>query len=242
MTSISFVIPAYNESERIFSTVQEIVKVIQDLNLENSEIIIIDDNSSDSTPQVIKNIQNKNSQISILSHRNEKNLGFGGSTKKGLSLASKEKVIWIPGDNSHPSSEIKKILNERDSGYSIVSTYYVNTENRAFVRRAFTGLYTPILNFLFGLKLPYYNGLSLIEKRIINTLNIQTNSHSWQVELWVKSKYLKNFNYKFIPTILQDRIVGATAFKFKNSVKVFYNIIRLFFLNFFLFCRSNLFD
>ena len=112
MTSISFVIPAYNESKRILSTVQQIVKVIEDLNLENSEIIIIDDNSADTTPDEIENIKKKYFDIIILSHRNKKNLGFGGATKKGLKLATKEKVLWLPGDNSHTSNEIKKILNE----------------------------------------------------------------------------------------------------------------------------------
>jgi|LakMenEpi03Aug12_release.lakeMendotaPanAssembly.Ray.scaffolds.fasta_scaffold581313_1 glycosyltransferase involved in cell wall biosynthesis len=242
MTSISFVIPAYNESKRILSTVQQIVKVIEDLNLENSEIIIIDDNSADTTPDEIENIKKKYLDIIILSHRNKKNLGFGGAIKKGLKLATKEKVLWLPGDNSHSSNEIKKILNERSNKYNIISTYYINTENRAFIRRLFTGLYTPVLNFLFGLDLPYYNGLSLIEKKIISAINIQTNSHSWQVELWVKSRHIKNFNYKFVPTILQDRIIGATAFKLNNSVKVFYNIIRLIFVNLYLITKSNLFN
>jgi hypothetical protein len=93
----------------------------------------------------------------ILSHKNKKNLGFGGSIKKGLNLASKEMVMWIPGDNSHASSEIKKLLNERNNNYNIISTYYINTQSRAFIRGLFTKLYTPVLNFLFRLNLPYYN-------------------------------------------------------------------------------------
>ena len=113
---------------------------------------------------------------------------------------------------------------------------------RTFFRRSFTGFYTPILNYLFGLDLPYYNGVSLINKRIFKNIKITTNSHSWQVELWVKSKYIKKFSYKFVPTVLRDRINGATAFKLKNSLKVFFNIIRLTFINLYFYIQLKFFN
>jgi glycosyltransferase involved in cell wall biosynthesis len=63
MTSISFVIPAYNEAKRIKNTIYEIVKVIKDLKLKKTEIIVIDDNSSDTTSSIIDSVK-KNIQIS----------------------------------------------------------------------------------------------------------------------------------------------------------------------------------
>lgn len=242
MVSISFVVAAYNEIENISYTIEEIVKCIKDLKIKKTEIIVIDDCSQDLTFKEIKNIKIKFPDISIRSYRNLKNLGFGGSIKKGLKLAVHDKILWLPGDNSHLSSEIKKILYESDNNYCIVSTFYINTQHRDFVRRVFTKLYTPLLNFIFQLDLPYYNGFSLMDKKYIQQIKIKTNSHSWQVEFWVKAKFLKDFKYKFIPTILKDRIKGATAFKFKNSIKVIYNIIRLIFLNFYLKCKLNFFN
>ena len=153
MNTISFVVPAYNESARIEKTLGEIVAVIKDFKLIDSEIIIIDDNSSDNTPVIINNIKKNYNEISIVYYKNPKNLGFGGSVKKGLKMAKNEKIIWIPGDNSHPRTEINKIIQENHLDLDVISTYYINTRDRAFFRRIFTTLYTPLLNILFGLKL-----------------------------------------------------------------------------------------
>ena len=238
MTSISFIIPSYNESKKILKTINEITQAIKKINIKKYEIIVIDDNSTDSTLKILKNTKIKN----LIIYKNKNNLGFGGSIKKGFKLAKNKKISWIPGDNSHPHKEIEKILNDYKLNLDIVSTYYSNSNQRAFYRKVFTLIYTPILNMIFCLNLPYYNGISLIDKKITDQIKIKTNSHCWQVELWVKAKYIKNFSYKFIPTILNDRIKGASAFKLKNSIKVLVNIVRLFFLNLFMTIKLKFFN
>lgn len=238
--TLSFVIPAYNESDRIEKTIDEVVKSSSAYSFDQFEIVIINDNSNDDTEYKIDQIKKKYPKLDITTFINEHNLGFGGATVKGLKLAKFSNIFWMPGDNSHPSSEIKKIL-EEIGNYGIVSTYYINAHERTIGRKFFTSIYTPLLNVIYGLNLPYYNGLSLIKKNIIDQLDIKTQSHCWQVELWVKARYTKNFNYKFVPTILHDRMNSKNVFKFNNSIKVVYTIFRLFFLNLYLFFKIKIF-
>ena len=238
---ISFVIPAYNESKNIKETVEQIVNSCIFLNISEFEILIINDNSNDDTEKAIREIKKIYPKINLISHKNKINLGFGGSVIRGLKLAKYPNVLWLPGDNSHSSSEINKVLRQKER-YDIVSTYYTNANERTIGRRIFTKFYTPFLNIIYGLNVPYYNGFSIIRKRIINQINIKTQAHCWQVELWVKAKHIKNFNYKFVPTILKDRINSTNAFKLKNSIKVIYTIFRLFFLNFYLLIKSKFFN
>jgi len=235
---ISFVIPAYNESKNIKQTVEQIVNSCISLNINEFEILIIDDNSNDDTENIVHQVVNIYPKVNLIFHKNNINLGFGGSVIRGLKLAKYNNVLWLPGDNSHSSSEINKVLSEKEE-YDIVSTYYTNANERTIGRRIFTKFYTPFLNIIYGLNVPYYNGFSIISKRIINQINIKTNAHCWQVELWVKAKHIKKFNYKFVPTILKDRINSTNAFKLKNSVKVVYTIFRLFFLNLYLAFKSK---
>ena len=96
-------------------------------------------------------------------------------------------------------------------------------------------MYTPFLNFIFGLNLPYYNGLSIYKRSILNEIDISTNSFTWQIEVLFKLFKTKNINYVIIPTKLDDRIEGESkAFNIKNSIYVIYSIGRLFLLKFFL--------
>ena len=230
---LSFVVPCYNEEKRILNTITQIEEACEKLIIKDYKILIVDDCSSDNSREVIENeIKNK----SYLKYcKNEKNLGFGGAVKTGLNLLDDDYLMWLPGDDAHPASQIIKILEifikNKNKNFDIVSTFYSRKSKRNYFRELFTKSYTPLLNFLFGLKIPYYNGLSIIKKTSINKISIKTNSHCWQVELWVKLSNLKNFNFMFIETEVFDPSRKAAAFKFANSIKVIYNIQRLFLIS-----------
>ena len=228
---ITFIICAYNEEKNILKTLLEVEKACYESSISNYEIISIDDGSTDNTNIILNNFKNeKNKKINII--KNKKNLGYGASVKIGANHASKEYITWIPGDNSHHASEISKLLNLLKK-YDIISTYYSNSHQRDTFRRYFTSLYTPILNIIFQKKIPYYNGVTIIKKKIFLECNIQTNSHAFSLEMWVNIFLSNKYSYIFIPTILSDRINGASAFRFSNSVKVSYTTLRLFLIYFY---------
>ncbi len=228
---ISFVVPAYNEEERISETLDEIIKSTTCFEIEDFEIIVINDCSDDNTSHVLNNLSKNKKFLKILKTiNNEKNLGFGGSVKKGFYIAEKKYSMMLPGDNAHKSDEINKMIkfiitNDVD----ILSTYYINSSDRKLLRYIFTKSYTPFLNFLFGLKLKYYNGLSIINTQKLKKIQIDTNAHCWQVELWVKLSKLQNFKYDFIPTYLSETKEKTNVFKLRNSLEVIFTISRLVF-------------
>ena len=74
---LSIIIPCYNEQ----STIKEIVQKINQQTNINKEIIIIDDNSSDRTREILeKEVRNEVNQIIF----NDKNYGKGYSIRKGI--------------------------------------------------------------------------------------------------------------------------------------------------------------
>lgn len=230
--SISFIVPCYNEENNIKNTVNEIFTAVNQSSRKEYEIIIVDDGSKDQTFQIAENLKRKNENIKII--KNIKNIGLGGAIKKGLLEAKLDKIMFLPGDNCHQSSEIKKLINMNDN-YDLVLTYYSNLEVRTFLRNYFTKFYTPFLNFIFGLNLPYYNGLGVYKSSILKDIHIYTNSFTWQIEVLLKLFKTKNLNYVCIPTTLNDRTKGESkAFKIKNSIYVFFSITRLFIIKFFL--------
>jgi glycosyltransferase involved in cell wall biosynthesis len=224
---ISFIIPCYNEEILVKETIGEIQKVIKKINLKNYELLIIFDNGNSKTRKIVQSIakSQKNIKLTI----NKINLGYGGSVKVGIKKASKKFLMWIPGDNSHPNSEIIKIIKNLKK-FDGVTTYYTNAHLRASFRRIFTNLYTPVLNFLFNMNMKYFNGITLVRSKLIKSVKLNTNSHNFSFELWVKLNLRNKIkNIAIIQTILNDRINGSTAFKIKNSLKVMQNVIILFF-------------
>ena len=221
---ISFLVACFNEEKNIISTIKEIKKTCKFLKIKNYEILVIDDCSNDNSNKVIKKYKKKNQFVKLIENKN--NLGYGGSIKKAAKFSIKKYIIWVPGDNAHKRNQLIKII-KNYKNYDVISTYYTNTESRNKFRRIFTETYTPLLNLIFGLKLPYYNGVTLIKKSIFNNLKIYTDSHNFSVEMWVKLKLFYNLKIKFVPTLLDERLKGANAFKLKNSIRVLINTLRL---------------
>ena len=110
-------IPAYNVEKEIYSVVERIPKKIFKDNL--VKILIIDDCSSDNTPERILSItQNFKYHISI--YRPKKNLGYGGVQKHAFTYAINNKfdfTIMLHGDGQYAPESLPRIIkkyNNRD--------------------------------------------------------------------------------------------------------------------------------
>src|SRR3989338_8699269 len=95
---ISVVIPTYNERENIENLIPNLEHVLKENGI-IGEIIIIDDNSQDGTARIVEEFNKKYKNIKLVSR--EKKEGVGSARKVGFSLATKEIIISMEGDNTH---------------------------------------------------------------------------------------------------------------------------------------------
>lgn len=97
---VSVCIPAYNNAGYIKDTIQSVLKQTY----ENMELIVVDDNSTDNTVEVLESIQDKRLKI----YKNEKNLGMVGNWNRCLELATGEYVKLICADDMIAKNAIEK--------------------------------------------------------------------------------------------------------------------------------------
>ena len=228
---ISYIIPCYNESQNITEVYKQINMANTNSAIIDFEIILINDFSNDNTLEIFRKLKEKDSNIQIIN--NKKNLGLGRSIREGLKKTNKEYIMYLPGDNCHSSSEISKLLSIKEN-YDILLSYYSNKTDRSFFRWVFTATYTPFLNFIFNKKLPYYNGIAIYNKKVVDNINLITSGFTWQIELLVKILKNKNIKLVLIPTVLNERNHGKSkAFKIKNCFVVIYSILNIWIWNIF---------
>ena len=103
---LSIVIPAYNESLRIGNTLEQIRKYCESKPYP-TELIIVDDGSTDSTPEVLSEFQRSYPGARVL--RNEPNRGKGFSVRRGVLEARGEFVLFTDADLSAPIEEADKL-------------------------------------------------------------------------------------------------------------------------------------
>lgn len=109
---LSIVIPAYNEALRVGRTLEEVRKYAATKPFE-TEVVLVDDGSGDSTLEIFKEFQRLRPGTQVLI--NVVNRGKGFSVRRGVLEAQGEVVLFTDADLSAPIEEADKLLAALDS-------------------------------------------------------------------------------------------------------------------------------
>lgn len=107
--SLSIIVPAYNEADRLGNSLGTIVKYLRD-NFPDAELIVVDDGSSDKTAQIARERldEGRSLRTSLISYKS--NLGKGRAVRLGLLAARGEIALFSDADLSTPISEAPKLI------------------------------------------------------------------------------------------------------------------------------------
>ncbi|HEX8290988.1 MAG TPA: dolichyl-phosphate beta-glucosyltransferase [Pyrinomonadaceae bacterium] len=121
-SSLSIVIPAYNESARIGKTLREVVAYLED-QPGGGEVVVVDDGSKDDTSRVAETVFAERSVPSVEGRviRVEPNRGKGHAVRAGLLAARSTVAAFFDADLSMPVTETPKLVEPIRSGqYDVV--------------------------------------------------------------------------------------------------------------------------
>lgn len=114
-TTLSIVIPCYNEERTIEAILQEVE--IVDLGKTKKEVIIIDDYSKDGTRKILKKLQKKHSYKVLLQDHNQ---GKGAALKRGIQESTGDVVVVQDADLEYDPQEYKRLLYPIERGHADV--------------------------------------------------------------------------------------------------------------------------
>ncbi len=115
--SVSVVIPAYNEADRIAPTIRRIDEYCRG-RFRDCEIIVVDDGSRDATRSIVKNMQE--AMTSLRCEGYEGNRGKGFAIRHGIASSRGDLILISDADLSTPIEEVEKLLACYDEGYDVV--------------------------------------------------------------------------------------------------------------------------
>ncbi len=107
--SLSIVVPAYNEAARLGQSLRTILNYLSH-QLPESELIVVDDGSTDNTAAVARQILSNSGRVraSVISYHS--NLGKGRAVRLGLLASRGEVVLFSDADLSTPITETPKLV------------------------------------------------------------------------------------------------------------------------------------
>jgi glycosyltransferase involved in cell wall biosynthesis len=116
--ALSVVVPAYNEAPRIGKSLREIFRYLNQAGID-SEVIVVDDGSTDDTRAVAKESFAHAGSVKPLIIGDSVNHGKGYVVRKGLLAASSPVALFSDADLSTPIEEAAKLLDALAKGADI---------------------------------------------------------------------------------------------------------------------------
>lgn len=108
MNSISIVIPAFNEENRLPSTLNAVLAYLAARSWALTEVLVVDDGSTDGTARVADEFHRQRPEIRLL--QNPGNRGKGYSVRHGMLEASGDWILFTDADLSAPIEELDKLF------------------------------------------------------------------------------------------------------------------------------------
>ena len=109
METLSIVIPAYNEEQRLPATLDRIGSYVERSPVPVAEILVVDDGSRDGTAALAEARANRDKSIVRLV-RNPGNRGKGYAVRNGMLAAKGDWILSTDADLSAPIEELEKLI------------------------------------------------------------------------------------------------------------------------------------
>lgn len=186
------VIPAYNEENRIAKVIDETLR------LGFTNIIVVNDASSDNTLEVLKSYED----LIVVSHLI--NLGPGGATQTGIECATRlgaKYIATIDADNQHDPQDLVKLVDKISSGkYDIViGSRFIQNNSIPKIRVIYNKIGNVINYFLSGqVMTDSQSGLKIITTSLAKQLALETNGFEFCIEI-IKNAKANNARITEIP-------------------------------------------
>src|SRR6516162_2609991 len=129
---LSVVVPLFNERNTLEELHRRITAVLFLLGLD-SEIIYVDDGSSDGTREMLEALASRDSQVRLIPLA--RNYGQTAALAAGFDAAAGDIIVAMDGDLQHAPEEIPKLLDRLDDGYDIVSGWREQRVDNLWTRR-----------------------------------------------------------------------------------------------------------
>ena len=189
--NLTFFFPAYNEEENVERTVQLALEQIGPM-ADSLEVLIVDDGSSDRTPELADQLAAAESRVHVF---HQPNRGYGGALKAGFANASGRLIAFSDGDLQFDLNELQLLLDRLDDpGRKKVDAVIGWRIKRRdpFHRLFIAKTYNAVVSVAFGLRVRDIDcAMKVFRREVFDGLRLESDGPFLSAELLIKLRARK---------------------------------------------------
>lgn len=224
---ISVIVPLFNEAESLPVLHEWIVRVMRENNF-SYEIIFINDGSTDTSWQVIKQLREQNEHVHGICFR--RNYGKSAALYCGFDAAQGDVVITMDADLQDSPDEIPELYRMiTEEKYDLVSGWKQKRYDNKFTKNIPSKLFNATARWVTGIKLHDMNcGLKAYRQDVIKNIELFSEMHRY-IPYLAKNAGFTRIGEKVVQH--RKREFGESKFGINRFVNGYLDLMTLWFLN-----------
>ena len=224
--NLSIVIPVYNEEESILELLEWIFRVVDNHNI-STEVLIIDDGSTDTSWPIIR--QSAKQDARIIGLKLNRNYGKSAALQTGFNRAQGEIVITMDADLQDSPDEIPDLIKMiRDMNLHIVSGWKKKRHDPV-TKTIPSRFFNWVTRKVSGIKLHDFNcGLKIYHQDVIKNINVYGEMHRY-IPLIAKWNGFNRIGEKVVEH--RARKYGTSKYGMKRFVTGFLDLLSVTFVS-----------
>jgi glycosyltransferase involved in cell wall biosynthesis len=183
--------PMWNEEdyiERAIGAARRVCEqMVDDATIADYELIIVDDASTDRTPQMADALADADRHVTVVHHARNRKLG--GAIKTGFATAKGDLVLYSDADLPFDMTEVPRALRlMREYDADVVSAYRFDRTGEGYTRAIYTLAYNVLIRLLFGVKARDINfAFKICHRRVLDHLELRSEGSFIDAELIIRA-------------------------------------------------------
>jgi glycosyltransferase involved in cell wall biosynthesis len=201
---LSVIVPVYNEQEAVPEFQRRLKVVLDDLR-RSSEVVYVDDGSTDGTLALLRDLRKGDPRVAVLSL--SRNFGKEIALTAGIDHARGDAVIVIDADLQDPPELIPELIQEWQRGFDVVYATRASRRGESLIRRATAYVFYRVIQRVSRVRIPEDTGdFRLLSRRAVEALRRIREQHRFMKGLFAWIGYPQTA----VPYRRDPRIAGRT--------------------------------
>ncbi len=209
---VSLIVPAYNEEAVIEETYKRLKNVMEQGGYD-FEILIVDDGSTDRTPEKVKKICLNDKRVKLI--RFSRNFGHQVAISAGIDRAVGKVAVIIDADLQDPPEVIPGMIEKWSTGYEVVYGVRKKRKGESLFKRVTAALFYRLLRQMTPIEIPLDAGdFRLLDRKVLEELKKMPERRRFVRGMvsWV------GFRQTSVEYVREKRFAGTTKYPLRKMI------------------------